>query len=167
MADAADFFWNRTIENSMFRHSFTLICAAALLAVVTAAPIAVAASLITSEEAALPPQKGAVPNSARGITRGPKIVLPEPEAGVQLSPMRFQVKFQTFGGSSIDLDALKVSYLKSPVVDLTSRIKPFATSAGIDMPDAQVPPGEHLVRVEIKDAEGRTASTSFLLKIAP
>ena len=81
--------------------------------------------------------------------------------------MRFQVKFQTFGGSNIDLDALKVTYLKSPVVDLTSRIKPFAQATGIDMPDAQLPPGEHLVRVDVKDSEGRTASTSFLLKIAP
>ena len=77
------------------------------------------------------------------------------------------VKFQTFGGSSIDLDALKVTYLKSPVVDLTSRIKPFVQATGIDMPDAQLPPGEHLVRIDIKDSEGRTASTSFLLKIAP
>ena len=69
--------------------------------------------------------------------------------------MRFQVKFQTFGGSNIDLDALKVTYLKSPVVDLTPRIKPFAQATGIDMPDAQLPPGEHLVRVDVKDSEGR------------
>jgi hypothetical protein len=81
--------------------------------------------------------------------------------------MRFQVKFQTFGGSSIDLDALKVTYLKTPVVDLTPRIKPFAQSTGIDMPDALLPPGDHLVRVDIKDSDGRAASMSFLLKIAP
>ncbi len=89
------------------------------------------------------------------------------EAGVQTSPVHFLVKFQTFGGSSIDLDALKVTYLKSPVVDLTSRVRPFALPTGIDMPDAQLPPGEHLVRIDIRDSEGRTASTSFFLKIAP
>ena len=126
-----------------------------------------AVPLITAEEAALPPQKGAVPISGRGITRGPKIQVPEAETGVQTSPMRFQVKFQTFGGSSIDLDALKVTYLKTPVVDLTPRIKPFAQSTGIDMPDALLPPGDHLVRVDIKDSDGRAASMSFLLKIAP
>jgi len=91
-----------------------------------------------------------------------------PEAvGFQASPMRFQIRFQTYGGSNIDLDALKVTYLKSPVVDLTARIKPFAQATGIDMPDAQLPPGEHLLPVDVKDSDGRAASTSFLLKIAP
>src|SRR5882672_3196501 len=151
----------------MFRHLLTLTCAA-IFGAATAMPIpARAAPLITAEEAALPPQKGAVPNSGRGITRGPKIQVPEMEAGVHTSPVHFLVKFQTFGGSSIDLDALKVTYLKSPVVDLTSRVKPFALPTGIDMPDAQLPPGDHLVRIDVRDSEGRTASTSFFLKIAP
>ena len=151
----------------MFKHLLTLTCAA-VFGAVTAMPIpARAAPLITAEEAALPPQKGAVLNSGRGITRGPKIQVPDAETGAQTSPMRFQVKFQTFGGSSIDLEALKVTYLKTPVVDLTPRIKPFAQPNGIDMPDAQLPPGDHLVRIDIKDSDGRAASMSFLLKIAP
>lgn len=151
----------------MFRHLLTLTCAA-IFGAATAMPIAArAAPLITAEEAALPPQKGAVPNSGRGITRGPKIQVPDAEAGLQTSPMRFQVKFQTFGGSSIDLEALKVTYLKTPVVDLTARIKPFAQPTGIDMPDALLPPGDHLLRIDIKDSDGRVSSISFLLKIAP
>jgi hypothetical protein len=151
----------------MFKHLLTLTCAA-VFGAVTAMPIpARAAPLITAEEAALPPQKGAIANSGRGITRGPKIQVPDAETGAQTSPMRFQVKFQAFGGSSIDLEALKVTYLKTPVVDLTPRIKPFAQPNGIDMPDAQLPPGDHLVRVDIKDSDGRVASVSFLLKIAP
>ena len=151
----------------MFRHLLTLTCATIFGAVTAMAIPARAAPLITAEEAALPPQKGAVPNSGRGITRGPKIQVPEAEAGVQTSPMHFQVKFQTFGGSSIDLEALKVTYLKTPVVDLTSRIKPFAQPTGIDMPDALLPPGDHLLRIDIKDSDGRVSSMSFLLKIAP
>jgi hypothetical protein len=151
----------------MFRHLLTLTCATIFGAVTAMAIPARAIPLITAEEAALPPQKGAVPNSGRGITRGPKIQVPDAEAGVQTSPMHFQVKFQTFGGSSIDLDALKVTYLKTPVVDLTSRIKPFAQPTGIDMPDALLPPGDHLLRIDIKDSDGRVSSMSFLLKIAP
>jgi hypothetical protein len=150
----------------MFRQSLTPALAAIFLASTIAPIAAVASPLITAEEAALPPQKGAVPNSGRGITRGPKIQVPE-AASSQPSPVHLLVKFQTYGGSNIDLDALKVSYLKSPVVDLTARIKPFAQATGIDMPDAQLPPGEHLVRIDVKDSEGRAASTSFLLKIAP
>jgi hypothetical protein len=151
----------------MFRHLLTLTCASVFGAATAMTIPAGAAPLITTEEAALPPQKGAVPNSGRGITRGPKIQVPDAETGLQTSPMHFLVKFQTFGGSSIDLDALKVTYLKSPVVDLTPRIKPFAQPNGIDMPDALLPPGDHLLRIDIKDSDGRVSSMSFLLKIAP
>jgi hypothetical protein len=144
-----------------------VLTAAAIIAA-TAVPFrAFAGQLITDDEARLPAQKGAVANSGRGITRGPKILVPDGEAALQASPIRLLIKFQTFGGSSVDLEALKVTYLKSPVVDLTSRIKPFVLPTGIDMPDAQLPPGEHLLRVDIKDSDGRPASASFLLKIAP
>ena len=152
----------------MSRFRVVLTAAAILAAAFTAMPFrAFAGQLITDDEAKLPAQKGAVANSGRGITRGPKILVPDGEAVLQASPIRLQIKFQTFGGSSVDLDALKVTYLKSPVVDLTSRIKPFVLPTGIDMPDAQLPPGEHLLRVDIKDSDGRPASVVFLIKIAP
>ena len=152
----------------MSKPGLMLSCAALVAAAMVATPGSTfAAPLITEEEARLPPQKGAVANAARGITRGPKIQVPDGEAAAQSSPMRFQVRFQTFGGSSIDLEAVKVTYLKSPLVDLTPRIKPFVQATGIDMPEAQLPPGDHLVRVDIKDSDGRAASTSFLLKITP
>lgn len=155
-------------ESEISRLSMMLTSAAIFAAMVTAIPVrTLAATLVTEEEAKLLPQKGAVPNSGRGITRGPKILVPDGETASQASPIRFLVKFQTFGGSIIDLDALKVTYLKSPVVDLTPRIKPFALPTGIDMPNAELPPGEHLVRVDVRDSEGRTASMSFMLKIVP
>lgn len=138
----------------------------AFLASIVAIPGSVhAAALITPEEAALPPMKGAVANSSRGITRGPKITVTEESA--TKSPIHFQVKFQPLGGSTIDLNGLKVIYLKQPNVDLTPRVKPFAQQGGIDMPDALLPPGDHLVRIDVKDSEGRISTTSFLLRIAP
>jgi hypothetical protein len=139
----------------------------AFLATLIAMPAsAFAAALITPEEAALPPMKGAVANSNRGITRGPKITVVE-ENAAKPAPIHFLVKFQPLGGSTIDLDGLKVIYLKQPNVDLTPRIKPFVQPTGIDMPDALLPPGDHLVRIDVKDSEGRVSTTSFLLKIAP
>ena len=138
----------------------------ALLSAAIVIPVSAnAAALITPEEAALPLMKGAVANSNRGITRGPKITVTE-ENGAK-SPIRFQVKFQPLGGSSIDPEGVKVIYLKQPNVDLTSRVKPFVQPTGIDMPEAQLPPGDHLVRIDVKDSEGRVSTTSFLLKIAP
>jgi hypothetical protein len=146
-------------QPKIFRTAFL----ATLLAIPTSA---FGVSLITPEEAALPLQKGAVATSNRGITRGPKITVSD-EGGAKSAPIRFQVKFQPLGGSTIDLDGLKVIYLKQPNVDLTPRVKPFVQPTGIDMPDALLPPGDHLVRIDVKDSEGRVSTTSFLLKIAP
>jgi hypothetical protein len=38
--------------------------------------------------------------------------------------------------------------------------------AGIDLPEASVPPGTHTLRAEIKDKEGRAGSLIFVVKVA-
>ena len=122
--------------------------------------------LITADEAKLPPPRGAVAVDRRGITRGPKIDFISQGDEVH-SPLHFQLKFESFGGAKIDPDSVKVTYLRTPNVDLTPRIKSFINATGIDMPDAEMPAGDHMVRVDIKDSDGRTGSTSFVLKVAP
>ena len=119
--------------------------------------------LITADEAKLPPPKGAVPISSRGVTRGPKVELVT--NGAIRSPGPLQLKFQTFGGAKVDLEAVQATYLRSPNVDLTPRIKPFVTAAGIDVPAVELPPGEHMVRIDIKDSDGRTGTGNFVLKV--
>jgi hypothetical protein len=52
-------------------------------------------------------------------------------------------------------------------VDLTPRVKPYVKDDGIDIPEAELPPGEYTVRVDVKDSDGRPGSMSFTLKIAP
>jgi len=121
--------------------------------------------LITPEEAQLPTPKGV--HAARAITRGPRIDLAGPDASDVRSPLSLQLKFRGFGGALINLDSLRVTYLKMPNVDLTSRVRPFAQPTGIEIPDAEAPPGEHLVRVEVQDSEGRRTVTTFLLSVAP
>jgi hypothetical protein len=123
--------------------------------------------LITPAEAQLPPLKGAVPGATRGITRGPRVELVDaPADGAIHSPMHLQLKFQAFGGAQVDPNAVQVTYLKSPEVDLTSRVKPFVQASGIDVPQAVLPPGDHVLRVDVKDTDGRTGTTSFTLKVA-
>ena len=121
--------------------------------------------LITAEEAALPPPKGAVATERRGITRGPKVDVVT--TGQLKSPARLQVKFEPYGGSKIDPDSVKMIYLRTPNVDLTSRIKAFILPGGIDMPEVVLPAGEHMVRVDIKDTDGRIGTASFILKVVP
>ena len=60
-----------------------------------------------------------------------------------------------------------MTYLRNPNVDLTERVRSFASMSGLDMPDAELPPGDHLIRVDIKDTDGRAGTTSFLLKVLP
>ncbi|CAN5376004.1 hypothetical protein BH10PSE10_BH10PSE10_28470 [soil metagenome] len=147
-----------------------LLCQAVLLAagiVLIVAPHASAGTvLISTEEAKLPPPRGGVAVATRGITRGPKIELVG-VADPSRSPMRLQLKFESFGGAKIDTDSLKVTYIKNPAVDLTPRLKPFVLPTGVDMPDAELPAGDHLIRVDVKDSDGRTATTSFTIKISP
>ena len=129
-------------------------------------PASAAHVLITQDEARLPPPKGAIAADRRGITRGPKIILVGDVEPLH-SPVHLQLKFESFGGARIDEDSVKVTYLRTPNVDLTPRIKPFVQITGIDVPDAELPVGDHMVRVDVKDSDGRTGSASFVLQVAP
>lgn len=119
--------------------------------------------LITPEEAQLPTPKGVY--ASRAVTRGPRIDLAGPDTNEVRSPLRLQLKFRGFGGATINLDSLRVTYVKVPNVDLTSRVRAYAQPTGIEIPEAEAPPGEHLVRVEVQDSEGRRTNTTFLLSI--
>ena len=139
-----------------------------LAAIAISAPVPVYAGqvLITDEEAKLPPPRGAIAADRRGITRGPKIEFVADNEPIH-SPMHLQLKFESYGGARIDPDSVKVTYLRTPNVDLTGRLKAFILPAGIDIPDVQLPVGDHMVRVDIKDSDGRIGTTSFVLKVAP
>jgi len=150
----------------MLRMGPGYLAAGLLLLSIVSTPADAGSVLITPEEASLPPPKGAVAVTSRGITRGPRIeYLGGP--GAAHSPIRLQLKFESFGGAKINPDSVKVTYMKNPAVDLTPRLKPFVQPTGIDMADAVLPAGDHMLRVDVKDSDGRSATTSFTLKIAP
>jgi hypothetical protein len=140
---------------------------AVVAALWVAVPMAYAAGvvLITPEEAKLPPPKIAIAMPVRGVTRGPQIELVQ-NADPTKSPTHLQLKFQAHGGAKVDTTSVQMTYLRTPVVDLTARIKPFVTDAGIDVPDAIVPPGAHALRVDVSDSDGRSGTLSFVLNVA-
>lgn len=135
--------------------------AAGLFGVALAAPLK-AEVLITPQEAALP---AAADTSLtfRGVTRGPKVQLVSPNSSS--SPMKFVLKFESFGGAKIDLSTVKVSYMKSPTVDITARIAKFMKETGVEIDGAIIPPGDHVIKVDLKDDQGRIGSANIKLKI--
>ena len=124
--------------------------------------------LISEKEAALPVASAADMTFRAGITRGPKVVLVLPTANDDSahSPVHVEFRFEAHGGAKINPGSVKVTYLKNPPVDLTERVKPFMGAGGIDIPAAEVPPGHHPIRVEVKDSEGRSGSANFTLRVS-
>jgi hypothetical protein len=126
-----------------------------------------AIQLVTEQEAALPPDH--LPGLAlRGSpSRRPSavVVSPPPNAGQVTSPLSLKVKLQAFGGAKIDPDSVVVTYKKTPMIDITQRIMPFIKADGIEVPEAEVPPGRHEFRIELKDKDGRLGGTDFSFQV--
>ena len=117
--------------------------------------------LITPTEAALPaPAEAGM--TMRGLTRGPLIELEQPsESKTVKSPTPFKVRFTGRNNATIDKDSIKITYVKTPMVDLTDRIRPHLKDTGIEMQNAEMPPGAHLIRIDVKDSQGRASTSLF------
>ena len=123
-----------------------------------------AAPLITSQEASLPPATKMI---TRGISRGPSIKFVTPTAdSIVSSPFDFKVIFEPRGDSKVDVNSVKVTYLKFPYVDLTPRLKSAISASGINFQNAEVPAGEHSVRLTVQDTDGRETNSVFNLIVA-
>ena len=123
-----------------------------------------AVPLISDEEAAMPDD----PTKMRGISRGPKILLinPAATAGLIRSPFNLRIRFESHGGTQIDTDSIVITYRKRPAIDLTQRMKPFIQPTGVSLDSAEIPPGEHHIRVDVKDTDGQSSSAEFTIKVS-
>lgn len=117
-----------------------------------------AEELITEQEASLPPATN-IEQPTRGLTRGPTIeqVLPDPEKQTP-GPINVQIKFRTYNSVPIDLGTIKATYMRFPNIDLTEKFKKYVTSEGFTMKNMDVPAGNHSIRIDIKDTQGREGS---------
>ena len=148
-------------------HAFIpALCLAGLFAL---APPAHAVQLVTAQEAALPADT-LPPLAMRGSpTRRPSAVVlsPAPNAGLVKSPLSLKLKLEAHGGAKIDPDSIVLTYKKTPEINITQRIKPYVGADGIEIPDAEVPPGVHEFRIELKDRDGRLGATEFSIRVSP
>jgi hypothetical protein len=135
-------------------------------AIICAVPVSTRAEvLITPEEAKLPPANDKQ-TSTRGLTRGPAIeqVAPKPETKTT-SPFLFKIAFEARNKVGVDIGDVKLIYLKAQPIDLTARIKGHLSPDGIVMKDAEAPPGIHMLRLDIKDKQGRTTTAIIKLSV--
>jgi hypothetical protein len=138
-----------------------------LIGLLALATPAGAIQLVTEQEAALPPDR--LPGlTLRGSpTRRPTVVVvsPPPNAGVVKSPVSLKVRLEAHGGAKIDPDSIVITYKKTPMIDITQRVMPFISPDGIEIPEAEVPPGIHQFRIELRDKEGRLGGTEFSFQV--
>jgi hypothetical protein len=133
-----------------------------LASLLLGAQAAQAAPLISGKEAALP----ASGSQTRGISRGPSIKVNSPTPDVATtSPFDFRIVFVPRGDTKIDVDSVKVVYMKSPFVNLTPRLRDAISEKGIDFSKAEVPPGNHTIRVSVSDSEGRETNSVFTVVV--
>ena len=139
--------------------------------------------LITREEANLPayrpPSKGLgeEPGQSRpglrwrGLAAGPQLIVVAPPAkgGTLIAhrPVSLHIRFRTAeDGAAIDLNSLRVTYLRLWGIDITDRIKPYLSTQGIDVDNADIPPGEHSIELEVRDTLGRVIKQVLKLSVS-
>ncbi len=127
--------------------------------------------LISAEEAARP-----VHPSVKGPTIIVKSAVRKPTVEIDSrtlqgtplkSPLNFIVKFTPHGGTKVDPQSVQVTYLRTPEIDLTPRLQKYISASGIDLKSAEVPPGEHFLRVSLKDTGGTENSVVIQLIVSP
>lgn len=120
--------------------------------------------LLSVEEAARPTERS-FGFAAQASDNGP--VIDAGDLEVQESrPFTLMVGFSARDGAAPDLTTLRVECLKSPVIDLTPRLKPYVTPGGVTVERTTLPPGLHKFRVSINDVRGRLSEKDFTILVS-
>ena len=130
--------------------------------------------LITPEEGAMAPafvdphgvrDRGLFSSDSVEQNKGPVIKMEKPNVDdVVASPLEIVIQFSP-REASVDLSTLKVTLVKFIDIDLTDRVRPYVSNEGLHIPDAQLPSGEHTVRVTLGDTDGGLTVTQLYVKI--
>ncbi len=114
--------------------------------------------LVTPEEAALPILSPVASQSEQ--SDGPAIEIRSPRpGGTYAQSFPVDVAFSAGpSGAAPDLDSLKVVYERAWGIDITSRLRDYVGSNGINVPAADFPSGKHTVRIYLEDLEENASS---------
>lgn len=121
--------------------------------------------LLTAEEGALMNAPAGLIDVGSPLDMGPSIEVVKPEQNLDLiPPVSIIIRFIP-NGKEVDLSSLKVEVVKIFAIDITNRVRPYATQKGIQADNAILPAGEHKFRITIGDVDGGISRKEFLLKI--
>jgi hypothetical protein len=97
-------------------------------------------------------------------TRAPDVIVQSPTGPVG-SPFPLRVAFTPHNGARIDPSNVTVTLLTKPEVDLTNRVRPFLSARGVDFAQAEAPPGQYRIRIELIDDAGHIGATTVDLQV--
>ncbi|MDH5641949.1 MAG: hypothetical protein OEY28_11705 [Nitrospira sp.] len=122
--------------------------------------------LISPEEAAYAPAPEESLIRSRGLnSKGPRIdVLKPADDAPQQSPLEILVQFHP-NPVAINPDSVKVQLVKFISIDITDRVKPYLSESGLNVKEANIPSGKHLVRITVSDGKGETNSKEIELQV--
>ncbi|MBF0562517.1 MAG: hypothetical protein HQL37_10960 [Alphaproteobacteria bacterium] len=145
-----------------------LVVLAGMLEVLAPVDLSYAAGslLVTPQEAAMPPAKYAREKKImRSVFPGPRITVKSPVSLKDVSPpVKIDVAFEPTS-IPIDRDSLKILYVKFVDIDITDRVRPYITPAGIRIPDADLPSGKHTIEIDLRDLDGNVTSSEMTFTV--
>jgi hypothetical protein len=98
---------------------------------------------------------------------GPKIKVVEPAADAEFkAPIRLVINFIPREGTLVDLKSFKLEYLKFISIDITGRVAGYVGLGGVNVEKADFPPGDHKLRITLKDNQGGISQQVYSVKIA-
>ena len=135
---------------------------------------------ITQEEAALPAMKSSG-TSTKGLPEsenqplqvkkqsmaGPIIIIEKPDEDQFYDDLiDILISFDRNPiGEPVNMESLRIVYLKMFGIDITDRIRPYVKETRIDANGIKFPEGEHEFEIRIKDNEQMESSEIFRIKV--
>lgn len=124
--------------------------------------------LVTPEEALMMRARGAPPAEPPAAnTGGPAIVVLEVERlGNLRAPVSLTVRFEPGGsGDKPDMKTLNVTLRGFFTIDITDRLREYVQGEAIEIKEANLPTGDHHIRVAIADMRGRQSRRDVVLGV--
>lgn len=112
---------------------------------------------------------GAVRSIAIQSNAGPQIQIAAPQGFTLRSPVDFDIRVSPRDGVAVDMSTLRIDYRLGPAwVNVTNRIMRHAAIAGARLRarGAELPQGDHALRVSIRDAQQRVTQATVRFTVA-